>query len=165
MTDDIELFYLSDQLIPQDVMYDIFPSLGKLPISGGWGYTKEDAVIINKPNDGMPFNGISLEYTFSKYRTYLELITARDEDDRFSGIEFETLNQTLYKGENGKPYDMLLVKISALRDKDFEMLKEVWEQNYENDDFDKEAHMKRDKELRIEFKREFWFEISSFYGQ
>ena len=61
--------------------------------------------------------------------------------------------------------DRLILKITALRNQDFEMLKEVWESNFDNKNFDQEAHWERDKRLRIELEREFWFEISSFFGK
>ena len=112
-----------------------------------------------------PFNGIDLEYIFAKHRTYLELIVARAEDDRFSNIKFETITQELIHDENGKIYDKLIQKVSALRDKDYKDLKEVWENNLDNFNFDQVAHWERDEKLRIHIEREFWFEISSFYGQ
>ena len=41
-----------------------------LPISGGWGYSKDDAVIIETNDPGI---GISLEYDFLEHRTMIEL--------------------------------------------------------------------------------------------
>lgn len=160
---EIELYSLPSELIPKDVMYYMFPSLGRFPISGGWGYNEEDAVVIEKPGDGLPFDGVAFEYTFSQYRTYLELITFREIDDRYSGIQFSTKRQELISGENGKMYDRLLIEISALRDKDFNMLKQAWENNLENPDFDRGSLFKQYKALQIVYIREFWFEISSFY--
>lgn len=31
----------------KELMYEIFPNLGKLPIKAGWATNKEDSVIIN----------------------------------------------------------------------------------------------------------------------
>ena len=153
----------------REVMFDIYHYLGELPISGGWGYTKEDALVIdmNDPivDKNVPFNGIGLEYTFAQHRTYLELITGREEGDRFSDIQFETIGQELIHGDNGKKYDKLILNISALRNQDYKELKKSWENNVSNEEFDQDAHWKRDKQLRMRTKREFWFEISSFYGQ
>ena len=154
---------------PREVIHDIYTYIEELPISGGWGHTKEEAVIIdmNDPivDSKVPFNGIDIEYIFAKHRTYIELITIRDENDRFSGIEFETIKQELHHGEEGKKYDRLVQKISVLRSKDYNELKKTWESNLDNVNFDKEAHWKRDEKLRIHMEREFWFEISSFYGK
>lgn len=165
MGNELKLYNLSSEYVAKDIMFNVFPYLGELPVSGGWGYSKDSAVVIEKPNNEKSFNGVALEYEFAKHRTFLELITLRDPDDRFSGIEFSTIKQELHDGVDGKKYDMLLVRISALRDQDFEELKRIWEKNYQNEDFDKNAHMKKDQDLRIIFEREFWFEISSFYGK
>ena len=58
---------------PREVMREVFSYLGELSIKGGWGYTKEDAVIIDK-NDpvvepGTLFNGVALEYIFIEIAT------------------------------------------------------------------------------------------------
>ncbi len=165
----IEVHNIASENSPREIMYDIYSYLGELPINGGWGYSQEDAVVIdmNDPivDKNIPFNGIDLEYVFAKHRTYLELITARAEDDRFSNMQFETIRQEMLHGENGKIYDKLILRVSALRQQDYKELKEVWESNIENDAFDQDAHWERDEKLRIHIEREFWFEISSFYGQ
>ena len=154
---------------PREVINHIYTYIGELPISGGWGHTKGEAVVINM-NDPVvdrkvPFNGTGLEYIFAKHRTYLELITMRDENERFFGIEFETIKQELLHNANGNIYDRLILKVSALRSQDYKELKEVWESNVGNNSFDEEEHWKQDKKLRIQIEREFWFEISSFYGK
>ncbi len=165
----VEVYNISTEKPAREVMYDIYSYLGELAIHGGWGYTQKDAVVIdiNDPivDKSIPFNGIDLEYIFAKHRTYLELITARAEDDRFSDMKFETIRQELINGDNDNKYDRLILKVSALRSQDYKELKEIWENNFENDDFDQDAHWVRDEELRIHVEREFWFEISSFYGQ
>ncbi len=154
---------------PRDVLHRIFSSIDEMPIGGGWGYKKDEAVVIDKNDEivpsSLPFNGVELEYTFIKYRTYLELITFRDKNDRFSGIEFELVKQELLKDEDGKVYDKLTMGITALRDSDFEELKEEWESSYFNSDFDHEIHERKKEEKFIHAERECWFEISSFYGQ
>ena len=46
------------------------PYGGSIPISGGWGYTKDTSVIIDKydpvVNQAMPFDGVGIDYTFMK---------------------------------------------------------------------------------------------------
>jgi hypothetical protein len=178
-------FKLSDLKIkytPREIIFKRFANLAAeelgvpynskygyiMPIKGGWGYTKEDAVIIDK-NDpvvdpNIPFVGIRLEYIFAKYRTCLELITYRKENERFSKIELNLIKQSLIKDESGI-YDKLTFEITALHDKDFFELKSEWENNFYLDSFDKAAHFEKRKAKQIHLKRDFWFEISSFYGQ
>ena len=139
----------------------------EMPIKGGWGYSKEDATIIDKfdpvVDQNVPFDGINLEYIFARYRAYLEMITFRDEDKRFSGIDLKLDTQRLIQDDNGT-YDKLIFNITALPDKDFEELKNEWENNFDSDTFDEDAHWKKREERTVHFQREYWFEISSFYG-
>ena len=84
---------------PRDILAADFKSIGEIPIRGGWGYTLEDAVIIDK-NDpivskGSPFDGVSLEYVFVEKRIYEELIIFRPKDDRFTGINWKLLKQQM----------------------------------------------------------------------
>ena len=66
---------------PREILAADFRSMGEIPIRGGWGYTIDDPVIIDK-NDpivlrGMPFDGVGLEYVFVEKRIYEELIIFR----------------------------------------------------------------------------------------
>jgi len=157
---------------PREVMCDVFSYLGELPIKGGWGYTKDDAVIIDK-NDpvvepGILFNGVALEYTFIEHRNYLELITFRPEGDRYAGIEYKRKRQELHSDqEKGLKYDRILYEITCFHAGDYEALKREWETVMRTNDktFDIAEHMKKREALMVRFEREAWFEISSFYGQ
>ncbi len=154
---------------PREILHSRFKSIDEMPIHGGWGYTKNEAVIIDKHDkivpQYLPFDGVNLEHIFIQYRTYLELITIRAEDDRFSGINFKLSKQELFEDDDGKIYDKLTMHITAHRDQDFEELKEEWESGLSNKGFDYEAHEKKREEKLIHIERECWFEISSFYGQ
>jgi len=153
----------------KELMCEIFPTLGKLPIKGGWGRSKEDAVIIDKNdsdvNKMQPFNGVSIEHTIMQYFNYLHLITFRPPDDRYSGIEYKVIEQNLiedYKTE--KMYDKILIEITCFSDKDWDELKSEWENNYYNPDFNQEEHQKK-RNSKIQYlEKEYWFEISSFFG-
>ena len=67
---------------PREILAADFKSLGgELPIHGGWGYSLEDAAVIDK-NDptvpsGMPFDGVEIEYVFVEKRIYEELLTVQ----------------------------------------------------------------------------------------
>jgi len=148
-----------------------------LPIKGGWGYSKDDAVIIDKNDDSIKnstanFDGVSLEYWFAQRRAWLEFITGRVENDRFSGVELKLITQSLHQTDN-KTYDCLIFSITALRDDDFDELKEDW--NYitngsnnltiEEQENKKQENEQRREDKLIRIKAEYWFEISSFYNK
>lgn len=155
----------------QHVLSTIFVPGGfpELPIRGGWGYSKGDAVIIDRhhPAAKNPFNGVGIEHQFVNFRMWLELITVRADGDRHSQCKYEMLKQHLIPGENGKFYDVLHCNITALPDASFEELKSEWEgpNGIKSPYFDKDAHERKRDALTVRYSREYWFEISSFYGR
>jgi hypothetical protein len=164
-------FQIATKEAPRDVLAADFKSLGAgLPISGGWGYTKEDACIVNK-NDphadpSLPFDGIAVERLFVEKRIYEEMIIFRPDGETFSGIHWELLEQNLVK-EAGRSFDRLLFEITALLDNDWQALKAEFEgpNGHGSPDFDMLAHAKKRQEKTVRLTREYWFDITSFYGQ
>lgn len=151
---------------PREVFHEVFPSLGVLPIKGGWGLSREEAVIIDKNDESVnqhqPFNGVAIEYTYIEYFNYLDLVTFKSEDERYSGIRYEKKKQELIQDEQ-KIYDKLSVIVTCFTDNDWDELKQEYENNAHLPDFDEEAHNKKRDEKQLFLEREFWFEISSFY--
>lgn len=178
---------------PRDILAADFKSLdGGLPIRGGWGYTQSDACIIDK-NDplvdaSLPFDGIGLEYVFVKLRTYEEMVIIRPHDDQFYDIEWKLLGQSLVS-EGANHFDKLVFEITALSSsgwaelkaeleglhgrsitsssKRWEALKAEFEgaQGHATPNFDEQALEKKYQEKKVRFTREFWFDITSFYGK
>ncbi len=156
---------------PREVMATHFESLsGGLPIRGGWGYTQADACIIDK-NDplvdpSLPFDGVAVEYVFVEKRIFEEMIIFRPVGEKFSGIRWNLQEQMLVQ-DAARHFDKLIFEITAFSDSDWEELKSEFEgpQGYGHSDFDGEAHERKRQEKMMRFTREFWFDITSFYGQ
>lgn len=55
---------------PKQILSEDFPE-HDWPISGGWGYSMDDAVVIAADNE---FSGVHMEYKFLEYRSYEEVI-------------------------------------------------------------------------------------------
>ncbi len=112
-----------------------------LPIKGGWGYSKEDAVIIDKNDPSIIsseiFNGVKYEYEFVEKRIYEELIISRSPSEQYTEITWKLIKQTLITDKNNS-YDYLLFKVNAL--------------------------LLNDWNKKITYESEFWFDISSFFG-
>jgi len=169
MPTDIKIPHLATEESPRVILATHFKSIGELPIRGGWGYTLDDAVIIDR-NDpivqkGIPFNGIGIEYVFVEKRIYEELIIFCREDDRHSGIKWEQLRQSLHEYD-GKMYDKLTYEVTALPDKDWNELKAEWEgpNGHGSSNFDNDAHVKKRFSRTVRYIAEYWFDITSFYG-
>lgn len=156
---------------PREILAADFKSLrGGLPIRGGWGYTKSDACIVDK-NDplvdpALPFDGVGVEYVFVEKRIYEEMIIFRLDGEKFSGLRWNLLEQSLLH-EAGRSFDKLVFEITALPENDWEELRAEFEgpQGHWTPDFDEEVHERKRQEKMLRFTREFWFDITSFYGQ
>ena len=71
MTTKIDKPIIRSQETPRQIISEDYKSLnGELPLGGGWGYTKDDAVIIDKNDpvvpEGLPFDGVGIEYILLK---------------------------------------------------------------------------------------------------
>jgi hypothetical protein len=165
------LYPIQSEESPRDILAADFKSLrGGLPIGGGWGYTQSDACVIHKNyplvDASHPFDGIGVEYVFVEKRIYEEMIVFRPEGQQFSGIRWDLIEQNLVHNE-GKYFDKLIFEITAFQDCDWEELKTEFEgqQGYRSSRFSAEAHEKKRQEKMVRFTREFWFDITSFYGK
>jgi hypothetical protein len=156
---------------PREILHADFKSLGgRLPISGGWGYTKEEACVINRNdaivNQSLPFDGVGLEYLFVEKRIYEELIIFRPEGRRFSGIRWELVQQRLVP-DGPSVFDHLVFNVYAFLDTDWNELKAEFEgpNGFGTAGFSAEDHARKRKEKQVCLRREFWFDITSFYFQ
>ena len=77
-TPDIEKLITKES--PKQILSEDFPK-HDWPISGGWGYTQENAVVVEADNE---FDGVGLEYKFLEYRSYEEAIIFRPKGSRLA---------------------------------------------------------------------------------
>ena len=141
-----------------------------LPISGGWGYSEEDCVVIdmNDPivDQDKTFDGTRIESIFVEKRIYAELIVFRNPDNQFSGIEWTKTRQRVEE-VNEKKFDVLDYSVTAFSDKDWNFLKKDWQENgaFLNDEEGKERHLKNRNKLMCFYKTQYCFDITSFHGK
>lgn len=169
MVNDIEPPHIKTNKSFRDIITADFESMSEPPIQGGCGYTLEDAIIIdiNDPivTKGMPFECVRLEYMLVEKRTYEELIIFRQDNDRYSGMSWHLLDQRLLR-HNGRNYDKHIWEVMALPDKDWFELKEEWEgpNGFGTPEFDVDAHNRKRDSKSIRYITEYWFDITSLYG-
>lgn len=149
---------------PREILAADFKSLGVLPICGGWGYTKDDACVIVAPS--VPFDGVALEYVFAEKRIYEELIIFRPEGQRFSGIQWKLVQQRVVR-DGLRVFDHLVFDVYAFSDADWMKLKAEFEgpNGFGTPGFSDDGHARKRKEMQLCLAREFWFDITSFFGQ
>lgn len=150
------------QIIREDFKID-------LPITGGWGYDLESACVIDK-NDPtvskvIPFNGVSIEYVFVEKRIYEEMIIFRPANEKYSGIRWEIREQELLHKE-GRTFDKLVFEVVGFTDEVWDELSSRFEELKNNNKLDLLPELDAYRESKAhKFIREYYFDISSFYGQ
>ena len=152
---------LETKVSPRQILSEHFPD-HQWPISGGWGYDQEDAVVIEVENG---WEGVHLEYEFLKFRTYEEAIFSRHKGKRLAVISVERDMQSLVTGSNGKNYDKITMIVTAFIESDLEFLKKDWEEHnaYEGDEEGKQNHLRLRESKKIQYEVTGWFDISHFY--
>ena len=161
---------IQSAISPRQVLAEDFKTIAELPIRGGWGYTKADACIIDKDdpvvNPAIPFAGMDLESLFVEKRIYEELVICRPKGEQFNGIQWTLLTQELVS-DGARVFDRLVYAITALSDADWDELKSAWENPdwHSSNTFAAAAHQSRREERMLRIEREFWFDITSFFGK
>jgi len=153
----------------EKIATDFKSTQSELPISGGWGYSKEDAVVIDKNEStvsgDMPFDGVGIEYVFVEKRIYEELIVFRPKEDRYFGIEWNLLLQKSVRDDN-KSYDVLSFEVTAFPNSVWQKVQVDLENHYKPQvsDIEIKTILKEYGENQIKYTTEYWFDITSFYG-
>jgi hypothetical protein len=132
----------------------------ELPIRGGWGYSMEDAVIIDRDDPmvekGRRFDGIGVEYAFVDKRIHAELVFFRPRDAALVALERKLLLQRLTLLEE-RYFDVLRFQIKTLPKTIWNVIREANRPEHERND--------RANRLAAQVDQEFWFDITSFYGK
>ena len=152
---------------PRQIIFEDFKL--DLPITGGWGYDFESACVIDK-NDPIvskviPFNGVSIEYVFVEKRIYEEMVIFRQVNEKYSGIRWELKTQELLFKDD-KPYDKLIFNVVGFTDEVWDELTSRFEAIQKSGKLELISELDAYRESKaLRLVREFYFDITSFYGQ
>ena len=152
---------------PRQIIFEDFKI--DLPIKGGWGYDFDGACIIDKNDStvikGMPFDGVGIEYVFVEKRIYEEMIIFREAHEKYSGIKWDLDKQELLF-MNDKPYDKLVFNVVGFTDAVWDELTSRFAEIEKAGKFELIVELDAYRESKaLRFAREFYFDVSSFYGQ
>jgi hypothetical protein len=150
----------------REVLKDDFKSIPELPISGGWGYTIDEAIIIDKHDPivstVLPFDGVGIEYAIVEKRLFEELIIFRPKGEKWGHIKWILKEQKTHT-KNEKIYDYLVFSVKAHSPTDYLILEDEIKNGLTNDSFDILAYEERFEKLFCHTTTEYWFDITSFY--
>ena len=148
---------------PKQILENDFLSIYNIPISGGWGYSLNDTIVVNKNPDSITEKnfqtGYDLQKVFIKSRIYEELIIS-NKSDKFTKISWKMTKQKLLP-KNERIIDYLKYRVCGFKLIEYTKLK--YELSKIKDISEKKIKEHFDKIL-ICYDSEFWFDITSFFG-
>ena len=149
----------------------LFFDFGAILIQGGWGYSPEDAVIVevdpakaDHPLDApMPpanhsVDYVGFEYAFANFRLGKELFVP-DCPAVYRDVEQATVSQALVN-LNGRKYDHLVQEVYAVAVADYAALKGQIQKDGAAGDA---AFKERYNRLKRSCQRDYWFDITAFF--
>lgn len=128
----------------------------KLNISGGWGYTQDDALIIHDTNSVAL---AQLEHTLASMRAHLEMSMTLPKQERYGAINLNEIKRETLKTKT-KTYAIITYQISAMLEEVYAAFIEEYKQNQDSMDFDLNDHFKRRKEHTLLREVPFWFDVT-----
>ncbi len=122
-----------------------------LKVSGGWGYTKPLATVIEEENQG---SIAQIEFTLATMRAYLEMSMTLEENERYGAINLNEVSRV-----TDGDYEKVIYEISAIKELEYKKFIDEYKENSENPNFDMAGHFNRRKEATIKREVVHWFKI------
>ncbi len=119
-----------------------------LPIKGGWGYEKENSLIVT--NNQIPLK--QLQNIFATMRATIEMSMTQPKESRYGGISVKELSCEEF-GE----YQKVTFEISGMLESDYKKFIDEYKENFEKEEFDISLHFQKRKEATIKRVENFWF--------
>jgi len=128
-----------------------------LPVSGGWGYDKNDAMRLEALPPGHSVT--QTEHMLASMRTYLEMHLTLPKETRYGSINLNETERETIEDESGV-WHRVVYQVDAMKERDYESLIEEYKKGYGKEDFDIEAHFRKRKEATFQRMITVWFLLS-----
>ena len=148
-----------NQLIEQDNIQEFIKTTFDIdfPLSGNWGYSEEEATVIDSLPHGMPLK--QLEHTLTTIRAHLEMDITQEKENRYGGINANEKSRELITKETAT-FEKITYEITAMKEDLYNAFIKEYKAGYENEKLDLNEHFKRRKEATILRETVHYFEVS-----
>lgn len=127
-----------------------------LPLSGSWGYTQEEATII----EGSDLSLVQTEHIIASMRAYLEMNMTREKEERYGSINLTEIIRE-EKQIDTISYHKVIYSISAMHEELYNCFISEYKENYGKNSFNMSEHFQRRKASTLHREVTHWFKISS----
>jgi hypothetical protein len=140
----------------QEVLKAAFDT--SLPVKGGWGYTQEEATVLQDNPQNMPLS--QLEHMLASMRTYLEMNMTQTEANRYGSINLNEISRQTFTLDQ-RSYHQVTYTITAMKESLYTTFIEEYKEKYGKEGFDMDAHFQRRKEATLIRHESYWFDITA----
>lgn len=125
-----------------------------LPVSGSWGYTKDDATFIDTSDIPAP----QIEHVFASMRAYIEMNMTLPEEERYGSINLnEQTREELTL--NNQTYHKVTYELTAMQEVLYKSFIKEYKEAYGTKSFDLSEHFERRKEATLTRSVIHWFAL------
>jgi len=125
-----------------------------LALTGGWGYTKETATVIEALPEGMSLP--QLEHMITTIRAHLEMNITQEKENRYGAI-----NANERAREESGVFNKITYEVTGIKEARFNAFIQEYKEGYGKEDFDLNAHFKRRQEATLTREVVHYFEESA----
>ena len=129
-----------------------------LPLTGSWGYTEEEATVVEALPEGMPL--LQLEHIFASIRAHLEMNITQEPANRYGGINVKEKVREQNKIEKGL-VDKVTYEVTAMKEDLYDAFIQEYKEGYSKEDFDLNDHFKRREAATLTREVIHYFEVSA----
>jgi hypothetical protein len=124
----------------------------ELPLSGGWGYSHEEATIIEASDISL----LQTEHVIASMRAYLEMNLTQESENRYGNINLKELSRERVEID-GKNYDKVDYEVSAMLEATYNQFIQEYKEGYGKEGFNMSLHFQRRKEETLCQEVTYWF--------
>jgi len=125
-----------------------------LAISGSWGYSQEEATVIEAAT--VPL--LQLEHTLASMRAYIEMNMTLPPEERYGSINLNEIQREQIK-EDDLVYDKVTYEITAMKEERYTAFINEYKEGLGKEDFDITEHFNQRKKATITRHEVCWFEV------
>lgn len=125
-----------------------------LAISGGWGYSQEEATVI----ETLTVPLVQLEHMLASMRAYIEMNMTLPPEERYGSINLNEVQREQIK-EGDLVYDKVTYEITAMKEEHYTAFINEYKEGLGKEDFDITEHFNQRKKATISRNEVYWFEV------
>ena len=129
-----------------------------LALSGGWGYTKETATIIEALPEGMSLP--QLEHMVTTIRAHLEMNITQEKENRYGAINANEREREESSSDESV-FNKVTYEVTGIKEALFNAFIKEYKEGYGKEDFDLNAHFKRRQEATLTREVVHYFEVGA----